>query len=216
MELRRGANLRAITNDGITVPAHSSACIWLKYHERKRNWQPTVIWLYGPPGLGKTRIAYDFFGTDDTWECMETLKNWEGYDAHTTIIIDDFCDETCSYNQLLHILDRYPFRVNQKYGSRQLLAETIVITSEFHPRYVYPKSRRDPYAIVRRCNLILEISSPHSLCPGHRSERSRSGSAQVRSEMWSEAEQIVEDVACGSGSEATISSPPGFIETCDE
>lgn len=128
-----------------------------QYKPGERNWAPEVFWFYGPSGSGKTRRAYEMF-SGDCWISGRNLRWWEGYENQANVIIDDFRYDHCSFSELLRILDRYPYRVEVKGGSRPLLARTIVITCPYHPlemaRY-YPNE--DVGQLVRRITLIQKF-----------------------------------------------------------
>lgn len=126
----------------------------LTHVEKKRDWAPEVTWLYGPTGCGKTRRAFE--ETNNPWISGKNLKWWEGYDAHEDVIIDDFRKDFCTFHELLRILDRYPYTVEVKGGSRQLLAKRIYITSCFHPEKVYD-TREDIAQLIRRITHIVGI-----------------------------------------------------------
>lgn len=102
----------------------------MKYCEPKRKDAPKVIWRWGDPGCGKSRWIYDNF--DDPFVPV-SYKWWEGYDGHETVLIDDIRGNWCTWSEFLKLIDRYPFRVECKGGSRQLLAKNIVITAPFPP-----------------------------------------------------------------------------------
>ena len=102
----------------------------LKYHEKKRNWKPEVLWFYGPTGTGKSKTAYEILG-EDCYTTMDTGKWWEGYDAHENVHIEDMRKDFLKFHQLLKLLDRYAYRVECKGGSRQFLAKKIIITSAY-------------------------------------------------------------------------------------
>ena len=131
----------------------------LTYKEPKRTWKPEVLWFYGPSESGKTRLAMSTL--NDPWVSGRNLKWWEGYDAHTDILVDDFRADFCTYHELLRILDRYEYRVEVKGGSRQLLAKRIIITSQTHPRHTYA-TREDIKQLVRRVDKVLWF--PHKDC----------------------------------------------------
>ena len=128
---------------------------YLKYHERKRHWRPDVRWYYGTTGTGKSKAAYEE-SNEDVYTTGKTIKWWEGYDANEHVIIDDFRKDFCCFHELLKLLDRYPYRVECKGGSRQLLATQIIITSAYHPSKVY-EGREDVQQLIRRINEIRKF-----------------------------------------------------------
>lgn len=127
-----------------------------KYHEKKRDWKPTVIWLHGPTGTGKSALAYEMLGPD-CYTTMDTGKWWEGYDAHENVLIDDMRKDFLKFHQLLKLLDRYAYRIECKGGSRQFLAKKIVITSCYSPTELYD-TREDINQLLRRIDEIREIN----------------------------------------------------------
>lgn len=119
----------------------------LQYLEPQRDWAPEVYWFYGPTGSGKTRKAFEL--CEDPWISDQGLRWWDGYDGHEDVIIDDFRKDFCKFHELLRILDRYPYRVEVRGGSRQLLARRIFITSLYSPEETY-HMREDIGALTRR------------------------------------------------------------------
>lgn len=128
----------------------------LKYKEAKRNWKPEVYWYWGETGTGKTRRAME--EATDPYVSGKNLKWWEGYDAHSDVIIDDFRADFCTFHELLRILDRYEYRIEVKGSSRQLLAKKIWITSCHRPSEVY-NVREDIDQLLRRIDVVEEIKN---------------------------------------------------------
>lgn len=123
----------------------------LVYREPKRNWKPKVLWFCGASGTGKTKMAFEL--CPDAYMAMDTGQWWEGYDGHSDVIIDDMRKDFLKFHQLLKLLDRYPYRVEQKGLSRQFLAKTIIITSCYSPEQMYD-TREDIYQLLRRIDRI--------------------------------------------------------------
>ena len=96
------------------------------------------------------------FGDERVWESGRNLKWWEGYDAHPNVLIDDFRKDFCTFHELLRILDRYPYRIEVKGTSRQLLAKRIIITCPYHPEIIYD-TREDIGQLLRRITKIVYI-----------------------------------------------------------
>lgn len=124
----------------------------LKYHEKPRNAKPRVEWYYGPTETGKSRKAYEVLG-EECYTCMSTGKWFEGYDAHTKVLIDDMRGDFFKFHELLRLLDRYAMRVETKGGSRQFLADHIIITSCRHPFDLFD-TREDVQQLLRRIDVI--------------------------------------------------------------
>lgn len=151
-----GGNMRAISVETTSSSQIRYAESLLKYVERSRDFPPEIIWIYGPSGAGKTRLAVEL--CDDTpWWSGKNLQWWEGYDAHTCVIIDDFRRDFCTYHELLRILDRYPYRVEVKGGSRQLVARKMIVTSIFSHYEVY-ETREDLYQLTRRISRSIKLT----------------------------------------------------------
>lgn len=155
-----GLNMKdAIFHMKSSQSIRTAECL-LKYFEKKRDWKPTVYWLYGKTGTGKTRQAVEFFKNNNIpyWTSMKNLKWWEGYDGEGGVLIDDFRADFCTFHELLRILDRYEYRIEVKGGSRQLLSTHMIITSPMHPSVAYNKSEEDVKQLLRRIDLIAEIT----------------------------------------------------------
>lgn len=123
----------------------------LVYKEPKRTWKPKVLWFCGPTGVGKSKLAYEL--CPNAYTAMDTGAWWEGYDGHEEVIIDDMRKDFLKFHQLLKLLDRYPYRIEVKGGSRQFLARTIIITSCYSPYEMFD-TREDIQQLLRRIDKI--------------------------------------------------------------
>lgn len=161
-QLAEGDTIRGIVKTATSIQSIRFAEIYLMYHEPQRDWKPKVSWLYGKAGTGKTYRAREEakamgFG-DDIHTQIKSSKWWQGYDAHTVVILDDIRQEFCSFVEMLGIIDRYPFRIECKGGSRQLLAQHIYITSPVHPEEVW-STNEELNQLLRRIDTIIEVIS---------------------------------------------------------
>lgn len=153
-DLSDGANMRSIVSTATSLQSIRIAEIYLTYNEPKRNWKPIVKWYWGPTGTGKTFTAYKEL--EDVYTAGDTAKWWQGYDGHENVIIDDFRSSFIRFNELLKLLDAYPYLVEVKGGSRQFLARNIIITSPFPPTEVYNTSE-EVEQLIRRIDEIREF-----------------------------------------------------------
>ena len=130
----------------------------LKYIEPKRDWKTEVLWIHGLTGIGNSKLANElapgayWLGSNSKW--------WDGYDGHEDVIIDDFRCESFEFNNLLRLLDRYPYRIETKGGTRQFLARRIIITSHELPKFVFRDfDGYDINRLLRRVDTVMNNST---------------------------------------------------------
>ena len=152
-----GGNMRSVVQVATSVQSVRMAELYLTYSEQQRNWKPLVKWYYGSTGTGKSHAAYE--ESPDPFTCGETSKWFQGYDGHENVIIDDFRKDFIKFHDLLKLLDKYPYLVEYKGGSRQFLARQIIITSPHHPKDVY-ENREDIDQLIRRIDEIKLFVNP--------------------------------------------------------
>lgn len=135
---------------------------YIKFHDRVRSlFKPPsvekefkVILFVGEPGTGKTRKAFK-----DEPELFEIpISNgtlWmDGYDNHKTVLFDDFmgAGSKMSLDNTLKFFDRYVRCVPVKGSHVWYNPETVIVTSNYHPRFWYKWDTREPSwkALCRR------------------------------------------------------------------
>lgn len=160
-EIVTTGGMRAVVEQVDSYQAWRAAEMYLKYTDPPRTEKPYVIWLYGETGAGKSRVA-QLIAPDAYWK--DGTKWWDGYDRHQAVIIDDFRSTHWTLDYMLRLLDRYPCRVEVKGGSRQFVADVIIITSPYPPTLTYSATAEDIGQLIRRIDEINEVSTPPPQC----------------------------------------------------
>lgn len=125
---------------------------------RDMNKPPTIKWLWGSAGVGKTKSATANCDSFYTWN---STKWWNGYRQQQRIVIDDFDYDVsddkslAKYRYLLRLLDRYPIQVETKGGMIHINSPEIFITCEFPPDHYWTDNKL--LQITRRLDEIVHI-----------------------------------------------------------
>jgi len=131
--------------------------------QEHRKVRPTVEWVWGLAGVGKTYYA-------TSKHASRYIKDgtmwWDGYKQEEAIIIDDF-DGKWPFRDLLRLIDRYEYQGQYKGGYVKINSPYIYITCEFPPAKYW---RANELAqIARRLDRVIELKSPVSEVVGNTS-----------------------------------------------
>ena len=135
-KMKEGKTVKQLCNED------DDACVvFVKYHRGLLNLEaqltpdrvepPTVIWISGKTGTGKTRCTLEFAERLNLgyWISNESLQWFDGYNGQPIAIFDDYRSSFCKFQFLLRLLDRYPLRVPIKGGFSTWCPKYIFITT---------------------------------------------------------------------------------------
>ena len=137
--IREGASDRDIADE---FPGN-----WVRYHrafERyrcilapvERTWVTHTTVLWGPPGTGKTRRAFELAGPGAYWVTYGTSATapqyYDGYDGQECVVFDEFFGQI-RRQEMCKLLDEYPCNVPTRGGQQPWLPKRVIITSNTEP-----------------------------------------------------------------------------------
>ena len=101
--------------------------------------QPTIYWLWGATGTGKSHWVNSKF--PQAYRPVYTASSkqlwFEGYDEHRVLLLDDFRAGDIKFNELLRLFDPYPCRISVKGASAWAAWDTIIVTSPVGPESTF-------------------------------------------------------------------------------
>lgn len=134
MAVQGGAGLEELaTTQGVAVVKFYKGLTTLRsLLAPKRDAPPSVFWLHGKTGTGKTRCAFLYaerLRPNSVWISNGALQWFDGYDGQETAILDDFRPKGVKFDWLLRLLDRYPMQVPFKGGFVNWAPRCIIVTT---------------------------------------------------------------------------------------
>lgn len=123
--------------------------------QANRTTKPTVIWLWGLSGVGKTKYVHDRH--TDIY-IKDGTQWWDGYEQNEAILVDDF-DGRWPFKDFLRFLDRYSYQGQYKGGYVKITSPYIYITCDKPPEEIFIREDDDNHVnqVLRRIDEIIEI-----------------------------------------------------------
>lgn len=140
---RQGASLRdALANNEEVLVRHSQGLprVWNMFFpiQRDRTQPNIVVWLWGAPGAGKSRCAFDLAETlyPSRYYCKDPSTIWwDAYIDQPCAVLDDVAAH-CSFRDLIRWIDRMPCTAQIKGSHVDLLAKFFILTSVERPENI--------------------------------------------------------------------------------
>jgi len=109
----------------------------IKLRKKYRTEMTKGIWYYGKTGVGKSHKAFEEYSPDTHYPVPDDNGWWDGYRQQDCVILNDFRGRI-SYNELLQMVDKWPFQVKRR-GREPMpfTSKLVIITSSLRPEEVY-------------------------------------------------------------------------------
>lgn len=165
-QIRQGDKIQDI------IAEDAGAVVFVKYHKGlnllrsmyapERTQPPIVLWMHGPTGTGKTRLAVDLAlrlqESDGFWISNDSGTWFDGYTGQSVAIFDDYRTSFCKFSMLLRLLDRYPLSAPVKGSYTRWLPKYIFITAPKSPTDMWNlRTNEDLAQLTRRITEIIQF-----------------------------------------------------------
>lgn len=155
-----------------------------------------TIYIWGPPEIGKTRLALKL-GQARNW-FRQCEGQWsDGSDIPEVFLIDDLIVDQHSQKYLYALTDKQPgWRLFKKgVGAIPYVSELCIITSNFPPEDVFSWSAKEvaaqrPFAWRRRFDLVLGPKDVPPILDEMLKDEEISGEGEEKKWSWEEVESM--------------------------
>ncbi len=115
--------------------------------------QVLAFWIHGPSDIGKSHCIYHSIA--DLFALTPSKgKNWfDGYNREQALLIDDMLPDTIPAAEILHIADKWKYRIEVKGAFSWARWNLVVVTSNHSIHFVY-QGVTNIQSIIRRFEII--------------------------------------------------------------
>jgi hypothetical protein len=167
------------------------------------------VWIWGAPGVGKSRWAHQLKNTGETL-CKMVNKWWEGMDPRivTKVIIDDFPAAPHGDIHAHHVkvwADRYVF-VGETKGSSMLISPGrffLIVTANYPPDSCF--SRTEDLEAIKRRFAVIEMTRANAKLL--KRVQLDEGILQKAEEEWNEEEENNDPISLEEATQALKHEP---------
>jgi len=132
--------------------------------EPSRTAKPWVLWLWGPPGTGKSRSAFELGQRAGSYYYKDLTLWWDHYEQQQVCIFDDFrpagvpgSESNITFTYLLRVLDCYPMQVQKKGSYAQFNSPIIILTSPQTPKDTFAHVTENLHQLTRRIDHVVHF-----------------------------------------------------------
>lgn len=126
--------------------------------QRYRTVAPLAYWLWGVTGSGKSHEAFYGFTPDTHYVVPDDGGWWDNYMQQETVIFNDFRGSELNYNQLLQMLDVWPWQVRRRGRQPMPFTSTrVYFTSSLSPSDLYQGNVEHQDNIAQLLRRLTEV-----------------------------------------------------------
>lgn len=88
-----------------------------------------VYYLYGAPGVGKTRLMYELYSPREMFRVTDYDHPFDNYQGQRVLVLDEFDSNRMRIDTALSILDKYPAELNARYRNKHAKYQEVWVIS---------------------------------------------------------------------------------------
>lgn len=134
--------------------------LWSVHQKRQfglKDREVKVTYLWGAPGVGKTRKVMSDHDREDVYRVTNYKHPWDEYEGEPVLVLDEY-NSQLDFQFLLNVLDRYPLRLPCRYADRYAGWTEVWIVSNkpLSGQYIYEDEASRP-ALDRRIGEVIHM-----------------------------------------------------------